>query len=157
MPAPLWERVIGVRLLMLHDKIYKGTKGRIGHRVPGGPAMLILHTVGAKTGAQRSSSLAYTRDGDDYVVVASKGGSDKAPGWFHNLKAQPEVEINVGRRRFPVTARTVEGGDPDYARLWRIANEMPGNTDQYNKYQQRTERPIAVVVLSPHTKYRNHT
>jgi deazaflavin-dependent oxidoreductase (nitroreductase family) len=149
MSMPLRERLIGVPMLKLHDKIYRGTNGRIGHRVPGGPATLILHTVGAKTGAARSNSLAYTRDGESYVVVASKGGSDSAPGWYHNLKAHNEVEINVGPRRFPATARPVEAGDADYSRMWRIANDMPGNRNRYIGYQKRTSRPIAVVVLTP--------
>jgi deazaflavin-dependent oxidoreductase (nitroreductase family) len=149
MSMPLWERLVGVPMLKLHDKIYKGTKGRIGHRFPGGPATLILHTVGAKTGTARSTSLAYTRDGEGYVVVASKGGSDSAPGWYHNLKANNRVEINVGAHRFPVTARLVESGDADYARMWRIANEMPGNRNRYIGYQKRTARLIPVVVLTP--------
>jgi deazaflavin-dependent oxidoreductase (nitroreductase family) len=147
MAMPLWERLIGVPMLKLHDKIYRGTGGRIGHRVPGGPATLILHTVGAKTGAARSNSLAYARDGSSYLVVASKGGSDSAPGWYYNVRAHPEVEVNVGPRRFRALARVVEGGDADYARLWRVANEMPGNRGRYDGYQKRTARRIAVVVL----------
>lgn len=149
MTMPRWERYIGVPMLKLHDKIYKGTGGRIGHRVPGGPRSLILHTTGAKTGLARSNSLAYTRDGESYVVVASKGGAPQSPGWFHNLKADPEVEINVGPHRFPVTARAYTPDDPDYARLWQVANDMPGNQNRYNGYQKRTSRPIPVVVLTP--------
>ena len=78
-----------------------------GTRIPGGPSNLILHTVGAKTGQKRANSLSYARDGDDYLVVASKGGDPKAPGWYHNLKANPNVEINVGPKRFSVTAKPV--------------------------------------------------
>lgn len=148
MSLPLWERIIGVPMLKLHDRVYRGSKGRIGHRVPGGPATLILHTVGVKTGAARSNSLAYARDGESYVVVASNGGSDSAPGWYFNVRARPEVEVNVGPRRFRATARVVEGGDTDYARVWRIANEMPGNRGRYDGYQRRTSRAIAVVVLT---------
>ncbi|MEO6115044.1 MAG: nitroreductase family deazaflavin-dependent oxidoreductase [Pseudolysinimonas sp.] len=148
MAMPLLERLIGVPMLKLHDRIYQGTNGRIGHRILGGPTTLILHTIGAKSGASRSSSLAYARDGDSYVVVASKGGSDSAPGWYHNARAHPEVEVNVGPRRFRATARVVEGDDPDYPRLWRIANDMAGNRGRYMEYQKRTDRPIAVVVLT---------
>jgi deazaflavin-dependent oxidoreductase (nitroreductase family) len=146
---PAWEKYIGVPMLKLHDWIYQGTNGRIGHRFPGAPATLILHTVGAKTGASRSSSLAYTRDGGDLLVVASKGGAPQSPGWYHNLKADPAVEINVGRRRFAATARPVTPEDPDYARLWQLVNQMKNNQNRYNGYQKRTTRPIPVVVLTP--------
>ena len=74
------ERVV-FKFLSLHDKIYKATNGRIGHRVPGMPPNLLLHTVGAKTGRERTNTLTYAKDGDDDLVVASKGGSPKAPGW----------------------------------------------------------------------------
>ncbi|WP_197501930.1 nitroreductase family deazaflavin-dependent oxidoreductase [Mycobacterium sp. 1164985.4] len=149
MSMPWYEKYIGYPMLLLHDKIYKGTNGRIGHTIPGAPRMLILHTVGAKTGLQRSNSLAYARDGDDYLVVASKGGEPKAPGWYHNLKADPNVEINVGPKRINVTATPVAPGDPDFPRLWRIVNDMPGNKDRYTGYQKRTSRPIPVIKLTP--------
>ncbi|MGH3674506.1 MAG: nitroreductase family deazaflavin-dependent oxidoreductase [Mycobacterium sp.] len=141
------EQRIGMPLLMLHDKIYKGTNGRIGHRIPGGPPSLLLHTVGAKTGQQRTNSLTYARDGDDYLVVASKGGDPKAPGWYHNLKANPNIEINVGPKRFGVTAKPVQPDQPDYARLWQIVNK--NNANRYENYQTRTTRPIPVVRLTP--------
>ena len=146
---PAWEKYIGVPMLKLHDRIYKGTHGRIGHTMPGGPSMLILHTTGAKTGAQRASSLAYARDGDSYLVVASKGGAPQAPGWYHNLKADPEVEINVGPRRFGASARPVTPDDPDYPRLWQLVNAMKDNRNRYVGYQKRTSRPIPVIVLTP--------
>ena len=146
---PAWEKYIGIPLLKLHDRIYKGTNGRIGHKLPGAPATLILHTTGAKTGAQRSSSLAYVRDGDSYVVVASKGGAPQSPGWYHNLKAHPAVEINVGPRRFDAVARPVPFDDPDYPRLWKLVNDMKNNRDRYIGYQKRTSRPIPMVVLTP--------
>jgi F420H(2)-dependent quinone reductase len=142
----VFERIVGLRLVRLHDFIYKSTHGRVGHQVPGIPPSLLLHTVGAKTGAARSNTLTYARDRDDYLIVASWGGSPKAPAWYHNLKATPEVEINVGAERFAVHARAVTPGDPDYARLWRIVNEANGN---YDTYQSRTSRPIPVVVLTP--------
>jgi deazaflavin-dependent oxidoreductase (nitroreductase family) len=141
------EQRIGVPLLMLHDKIYKSTNGRIGHHIPGGPPSLLLHTIGAKTGQQRTNSLTYAREGDDYLVVASKGGDPKAPGWYHNLKANPNVEINVGPKRFGVTAQPVPPDAADYPRLWQIVNK--NNSNRYENYQKRTSRPIPVVRLTP--------
>jgi deazaflavin-dependent oxidoreductase (nitroreductase family) len=148
MDIALWlERNIGTRLLGLHDKLYKATDGRIGHRIPFGPVNLILHTVGAKTGKARDNTLTYAKDGDAYLVVASKGGDPKAPGWYHNLKANPNVEINVGPKRFAVTAKPVLPDNPDYARLWQLVNK--NNANRYEGYQTRTSRPIPVIALTP--------
>jgi len=152
MGVALWvEQNIGYRLLMLHDKLYKSTDGRIGHRVPlpGMPPSLLLHTVGAKTGTQRTNTLSYFPDGADYYVVASKGGDPKAPGWYHNLKANPDIEINLGPKRLAVTAKPVLPDDPDYPRLWQIVNRDNGN--RYNGYQSRTSRKIPLVRLTPKT------
>ncbi|MUL75646.1 nitroreductase family deazaflavin-dependent oxidoreductase [Mycolicibacterium sp. CBMA 226] len=147
MSMPLWEKYLGLPLLKLHDRIYQKTEGRIGHQIPGVPPSLLLHTVGAKTGLARTTSLTYAKDGDAYLVVASKGGEPTAPGWYFNLKAKPEIEINVGPKRFPVTARIVGKDDPDYARLWQVVNK--NNANRYEGYQKRTTRPIPVVALTP--------
>lgn len=138
------EQQVGAPLLQLHDAIYRGTNGRIGHRIPGAPPSLLLHTTGAKTGKARTTSLSYARDGDAYLIVASKGGDPRSPGWYHNLKANPDVEINIGPRRFGVRAKPVLPDDPDYARLWQIVNK--NNANRYEAYQRRTSRPIPVVV-----------
>ena len=140
------EKALGL-FVRVHDAVYQRTNGLIGHRIPGAPNSLLLHTVGAKTGLPRTSALSYARDGDSYLVVASNGGDPRAPGWYHNLKADPQVEINVGRRRFAVTAKPVLSTDPDYARMWRIVNA--NNSDRYDGYQARTSRPIPVVRLTP--------
>jgi len=134
------------RVFRIHDAVYQKTNGWIGHRTLGVPSLL-LHTVGAKTGTARTTSLSYARDGGNYLIVASKGGYPKAPGWYHNLKANPSVEINVGPKRFGVTAKPVLPDDPDYARLWQIVNK--NNSDRYKAYQKKTSRPIPVVVLKP--------
>jgi F420H(2)-dependent quinone reductase len=133
-------------VLRVHDAVYQKTNGWIGHRTLGIPSLL-LHTVGAKTGQARTASLTYARDGGNYLIVASKGGDPKAPGWYHNLKADPNVEINVGPKRFGVTAKPVLPDDPDYGRLWQIVNK--NNGDRYAAYQKKTSRPIPVVVLTP--------
>jgi F420H(2)-dependent quinone reductase len=134
-------------LLRTHDAIYQKTNGWIGHHFPPLAPSLLLHTVGAKTGKRRTTSLSYARDGADYLIVASKGGAPKAPGWYLNLRANPSVEINVGPKRFGVTAHPVTPGDPDYARLWEVVNK--NNHNAYKGYQKRTTRPIPVVVLTP--------
>jgi F420H(2)-dependent quinone reductase len=142
---PLVEKAVPL-LLRVHNAIYLRTDGRIGHHFPPLAPSLLLHTVGAKSGVKRTTSLSYARDGDDYLVVASKGGDPKAPGWYHNLKANPNVEINVGPKRFGVTARPVLPGDSDYARLWEIVNK--NNRNVYKGYQTKTSRPIPVVRLT---------
>lgn len=147
MSMPLWEKYLGLPLLKMHDRIYQKTEGRIGHKFPGVPPSLLLHTVGAKTGLARTTSLTYAKDGESYLVVASKGGEPTAPGWYFNLKAKPDIEINVGTKRFPVTARVVGKDDPDYARMWQVVNK--NNANRYAGYQKRTTRPIPVVALTP--------
>jgi F420H(2)-dependent quinone reductase len=139
--------VVGLRLLALHDAIYQKTGGWIGHRIPGMPPNLLLHTVGAKTGQPRTTSLTYARDGDSYLIVASNAGARRYPGWYHNLRKCPDCEINAGPKRIAVTARQVGPDDPDYPRLWEIVNKNNGN--RYNGYQRRTSRPIPVFVLTP--------
>jgi deazaflavin-dependent oxidoreductase (nitroreductase family) len=133
-------------VLRLHDQIYQRTDGRIGHRMIGVPT-LMLRTTGRRSGAARTNSLVYARDGDDYLVVASNGGADRPPAWLHNLTAKPEVEVQVGRERRKGTARVVQPSDPVYARLWKIVNE--NNQDRYSAYQEQTTRPIPVVAVTP--------
>jgi deazaflavin-dependent oxidoreductase (nitroreductase family) len=134
------------QVLRVHEVIYKTTDGRIGHRLIGVPTLL-LRTTGRRSGATRTCGLVYARDGGDYLVVASKGGADEPPAWLSNLKAKPEVEIQIGRERQQAISRLVEPSDPDYQRLWKIVNE--NNGDRYIAYQERTERPIPVVVITP--------
>jgi F420H(2)-dependent quinone reductase len=137
------------KLLRVHDMLYQATNGWIGHRLPGAPPSLLLHSVGAKTGAQRTNALTYAKDGDSYLVVASNAGAKRYPAWYHNLRAHPDVSINVGPRRLAVTARIVGPDDADYERLWRIADDNNGG--RYSAYQKRTSRPITVIELSPKT------
>ena len=150
MAFPSWvEQGLLPQVLRVHDVVYRKTNGWIGHRALGIPSLL-LHTVGAKTGKARTTSLTYARDGEDYLIVASKGGDPRAPGWYHNLRKNPNVEINVGPRRFGVTARPVLPTDPEYSRLWQIVNK--NNSNRYAAYQKKTSRPIPVVVLTPRQK-----
>src|SRR4051812_11825030 len=134
-------------VLRVHEAVYKATGGLIGHRVLGGMPTLLLHTTGRRSGAERVNALTYVQDGDRWVVVASKGGADTAPAWLHNLRAKPEVEVQIARRRFPATARVVKDGDPEYARLWAAANKVNGG--RYDEYQSKTTRRIPLVILTP--------
>ena len=143
--STLTEKALGA-FVRVHDAVYQRTGGLLGHRIPGAPNSLLLHTIGAKTGLPRTNTLSYALDGDTYLVVASNGGDRRSPGWFHNLKAREGVEVNVGRRRFAATAQAVLPDDPEYARLWRIVNA--NNANRYDGYQAKTDRPIAVVRIT---------
>ena len=135
---PLLRRIMGG-----HTLLYRASGGRLGHRVPGAPPTLLLEHVGAKSGEKRISPLTYTLgDGDDLVLVASKGGYPKNPAWFHNLKAHPDTVVQVGRERRPVHARVASPEERE--RLWQRVIENYGG---YAEYQKRTERQIPLVIL----------
>ena len=94
-----------------------------GTTSPACRAPLLLHTVGGRSGLPRTRALTYARDGDAYLIVASNSGSFRYPSWYHNLRKDPDVEINVGAQRFKVTARFVTPEDPDYQRMWQIVKK----------------------------------
>jgi len=126
-----------------HVRQYEATGGKTGHDW-NGTSCLILHTRGRKSGQTRKFPLIYGRDGDDYVLIASKGGAPKNPGWYDNLVAQPNAEIQVRDKVIPVTART--GTAADKKRVWPImTKQWPG----YDDYQKGTKRDIPVVLLTP--------
>src|ERR1700748_1569213 len=94
------------RFMGLHTRLYQLSNGRLGHTIPGVPGkMLLLDHGGAKSGKRRTSPLLYVRDGEDLVIVASKGGFPKHPAWFHNLMANPDTYVQVGPERRRVRAR----------------------------------------------------
>jgi deazaflavin-dependent oxidoreductase (nitroreductase family) len=134
------------QVLRFHDALYKRSDGRIGHKWLGVPTLL-LSTTGRRSGQTRVNSLVYARDGDDYVLVASNGGADQHPAWLHNVRANPDVEVQVGRERSKARARVLGPDDPEYARVWKLAND--GNSNRYDGYQEKTSRPILVVVVTP--------
>ena len=107
---------------------------------------LLLTYIGAKTGAQRVNSLTYAKDGDNLVIVASNGGARRNPAWYHNLKAHPEVQVQLGRQRRRVRATALLPGDTDYERWWKLADT--NNSGHYSAYQRATSRPIPLVVLA---------
>jgi F420H(2)-dependent quinone reductase len=137
---------LGMSLLKAHQAVYERTHGWLGHGLIGVPTLL-LRSTGARSGTQRTNALVYAKDGDDYVLVASKGGSDHPPGWLFNVHAYPEVEVQLARERMPGVARVLERGEEGYDRLWRLVNE--GNHDRYDAYQAKTQRPIALVIVTP--------
>jgi len=127
----------------LHVALYRLSGGRIGGRAFGAP-VLLLTTRGRKTGKARTTPLLYLEDGDRLVVVASKGGAPRHPAWFLNLAANPEVTVERGRERVPTLAR--EADDPERERYWPQVVAMYSG---YEKYQQKTNRRIPLVVLEP--------
>jgi len=146
MPNALVDRSwpLLTRLMRGHVWLYRASGGRLGHRPPGLPQMLLLDHVGARSGVRRTSPLVYTRDGDDYVLVASKGGYPRHPAWLHNLKAHPDTTIQVGRRRLAVHAHVAS--DEERERLWPKCLATYGG---FAGYQARAGRTIPLVVLSP--------
>ena len=140
---PLVEKV-GTKLLGAHQFLYEKTDGRIGASIGKRP-MLLLRTKGAKTGKPRTSALLYVPYGESYAVIASKGGDPKHPGWYHNLVAQPNVDVQVGRKKIPGRARVAEGDER--SKVWAEADKI--NQGGYDSYQSKTTRKIPVVVLDP--------
>ena len=122
---------------------FRANEGRVGGPFEGG-TLLLLHHVGARTGTPRINPLMYRRDGDRYVVFASKGGAPTNPDWYHNLKANPNTTIEVGTDTIDVAASEATGEERD--RLYSAqAEERP----QFAEYQSKTDRVIPVVVLTP--------
>ncbi len=133
--------------LAVHRWTYELTGGRIGHRMGGGVRAALLTTTGRKTGQPRTVPLVYTRDGADYVFVASNNGRDRRPAWLLNAMAKPEVQLQVGPAHLLGTARLVPPDDPSYPRLWQLVND--GNRGRYRRYQARTSRKIALLLVTP--------
>ena len=124
-----------------HIDRYLATDGEEGHDWNGTQALL-LTTRGRKTGQERVSPLIYGRHGDDYLIVASKGGTPENPAWYLNLEANPEVGLQVGGDKFKAHARTAT--PEEKAVMWPI---MTKEWPDYDTYQTKTERDIPVVVL----------
>jgi F420H(2)-dependent quinone reductase len=136
---PLLRRLMGA-----HAAVYRATRGLIGHHFPGAPPTLLLDHVGAKSGARRTTPLVYFDDGRNVVIVASKGGHPKHPAWFHNLRAHPDITVQIGSQRRAVHARVATADE--HARLWPVAVQTYGG---YRGYQERTDREIPLVILEP--------
>jgi deazaflavin-dependent oxidoreductase (nitroreductase family) len=121
---------------------FRANGGRVGGPFAGG-TLLLLHTTGAKSGAERVNPLAYTRDGDRYVVIASKAGAPSNPDWYYNVAAHPLVTVEVGTEQFQ--AQAVIADEPERTRLFeQMAALRPG----FLEYQKNTTRILPVIVLT---------
>jgi deazaflavin-dependent oxidoreductase (nitroreductase family) len=124
-----------------HVDKYVETDGEVGYLWNGAP-ILILTTTGRNSGKESSTPLIFGEDGDNVVIVASKGGAPEHPGWYRNLSKTSDVGVQIKGDRFRARARTAEGAERE--RLWR---QMNGIWPHYDSYQEKTPREIPVVVL----------
>ncbi len=121
---------------------FHANEGRIGGMFEGMP-LLLLHHTGAKSGKSRTNPLAYQRDGERYVIFASKAGAPRNPDWYHNLKAQPKARIEVGTEEIAVVATEASGAERE--RLYRTQVER---VPQFADYEKQADRVIPVIVLT---------
>ncbi|MFN8162576.1 MAG: nitroreductase family deazaflavin-dependent oxidoreductase [Solirubrobacterales bacterium] len=123
--------------------VYRATGGRLMGKVGRAP-VLLLTTTGRKSGQPRTAPVVYLADGKRMIVIGSNAGNDRVPAWSLNLRANPDAEVEVGRKRMRVRARVAEG--EERAELWRKSNEQYAGFDDYEK---RTDRDIFLFVLEP--------
>ena len=119
---------------------FRGNGGKVA-QFEGRP-LLLLHHTGAKTGTERVNPLVYLPVGDDFAVFGSKAGADTNPAWYHNLRAHPDATIEVGTETLPVHARVAESAERE--RIWEEQKRVNAN---FAEYEQKTTRPIPVVLL----------
>jgi deazaflavin-dependent oxidoreductase (nitroreductase family) len=122
---------------------FRATSGKVGGHFAG-RTLLLLHTIGAKSGQERVNPVAYVKDGDRLVIIASKGGAPTNPDWYYNLLAHPRVTVEVGTEQFQ--ARASVTSEPERSRLYgKMVEMMPG----FAEYQKNTTRVIPVITLTP--------
>jgi F420H(2)-dependent quinone reductase len=126
----------------LHARLYRWTGGRFLPRWFHGAPVMLLRTVGRRSGKPRSSPVLYLRDGENLVVLAANAGNDRTPSWWHNLRAAGEAEVVIGRERLRVRPRIVTGAERE--RLWRSFVEMYPQAEIYTQF---TDRPLPLVAL----------
>jgi F420H(2)-dependent quinone reductase len=138
---------LGRRSTRLHVALYRRTGGRFANHISGWPAarIALVDHVGAKSGRERTSPLMYQEDGDAIVVMASKAGQPSNPGWFHNLRANPDTTVQIGSTVRQVRARVAVGDERD--RLWASFVAMYPGSEAYQR--NAGERLIPIVVLTP--------
>lgn len=125
-----------------HVDRYQATDGEEGYSWQKGTTILLLTTRGRKTGIERTTPLIFEPNGDDYLIVASRGGTDEPPGWYVNLQAEPDVQVQVRGDIFRAHAR--DATPDEKPEMWR---KMAAAWPDYDEYQKKTERVIPVVVL----------
>jgi len=126
-----------------HVDRYRATGGEEGHDWRGA-SVLLLTTTGRKSGEKRTTPLIYGRSGENYMIIASKGGADEPPAWYRNLSEDPDVELQVKDQVLKARAR--DAGPEEKPELWKAMTEQ---WPDYDDYQAKTEREIPVVVLEP--------
>jgi deazaflavin-dependent oxidoreductase (nitroreductase family) len=121
---------------------FRANAGKVGGFFTG-KTLLILHTIGARSGQEKVNPVAYTTDGDRFVIIASKGGAPTNPGWYYNILANPLLSVEVGTETFQVQAAVAV--EPERTRLYdKMVEMMPGFAD----YRQKTTRVIPVIILT---------
>jgi len=122
---------------------FRANDGKVGGRFED-RTLLLLHTIGAKSGKERINPVAYTRDGEYYVIIASKGGAPDHPDWYYNLLARRVLKVEVGTETFQVIAKVAK--EPERTRLFeKMVEAFPG----FDDYRRRTDRVLPVIVLKP--------
>jgi deazaflavin-dependent oxidoreductase (nitroreductase family) len=120
---------------------FRANKGKVGGDFEGS-SMLLLHTMGARTGKERVNPLVFSRDGDRYVIIASYAGAPRNPDWYYNIQAQRDVTVEMGTERFRARASIAEGEERQ-----RLFDQQAAEMPIFNDYQTRTKRQIPVVIL----------
>ena len=123
--------------------VYQVSHGHLGSQL-GRQSILLLHTVGRRSGKNRIISLSYYRDGNDYLLVGSNWGKETQPAWFHNLMGQPRSTIQVGQKTITVLAHQAQG--EEYQRLWQ---QVTKQNQQYVEYQSKMKRRLPIIILTP--------
>ncbi len=147
-PWTAGQEKIGTLAVKLMSRIniwlFRASAGRLGSRFFGGAPVLLLTSIGRRSGKPRTAPLIYLEDGDNVVLVASKGGMSQHPVWYLNLVAHPDVEVQIGSEVRKLRARTAS--DEEKKKLWPRLNAVYGH---YDEYQARTDRNIPVVISEP--------
>ena len=120
---------------------FRANGGKVGGQFAGA-SLLLLHTLGAKSNQERINPLAYFKDNENYVILASKGGAPTNPDWYHNILAHPDVTLEIGTEQFKAHATVVEGQERD-----RIFADVTSKAPGFGAYQKNTTRIIPIITL----------